>query len=140
MKFFKLIAAIAAGVFLSLGPVFSNAVSSNAPDRDELYDEIVVSAVGFETPKSHIGSAISVITAEDIELLQADFVTDALSHLSGVSFDQDGGMGGVGYLRMRGFDRALCRRRRGRYCFRGSFRPPRRLGISQFTNIRHRQD
>jgi len=106
MKFFKLIAAIAAGVFLSLGPVFSNAVSSNAPDRDELYDEIVVSAVGFETPKSHIGSAISVITAEDIELLQADFVTDALSHLSGVSFDQDGGMGGVGYLRMRGFDRA----------------------------------
>ena len=87
---------------LVAGVELACAESDNAHNT---YDEIVVSAVGFETPKSQIGSALSVINKETIERSQADFVSDVLVNLSGVTFDQEGGMGGVGHLRLRGLDR-----------------------------------
>ncbi|MCH1602367.1 MAG: TonB-dependent receptor [Luminiphilus sp.] len=73
--------------------------------KAEEVDEIIVSATGIPTPISQIGSSVDVITAKDLEQQQITYLQDALKGLKGVTFDQEGGTGGIGYLRMRGLDR-----------------------------------
>ncbi|MCC3861523.1 TonB-dependent receptor plug domain-containing protein [Pseudemcibacter aquimaris] len=63
---------------------------------------IVVSATRTEQPLSNIGSSISVVTAEDIELSQVNFLHDALIRSPGVNYNQNGTFGGVSSLRIRG--------------------------------------
>ena len=66
------------------------------------YDELVITA--FRTPSQldAIGSAYSVITAEDIENRQALTVSDLLRTIPGVEVDRSGPVGTQTALRIRG--------------------------------------
>ncbi|MBT6330205.1 MAG: TonB-dependent receptor, partial [Kordiimonadaceae bacterium] len=68
----------------------------------ETTDVIVTTATRYEKPISDIGSSISVISAEDLELKQITFLQDALSTVPGVSINQNGSFGGISSLRIRG--------------------------------------
>ncbi len=80
-------------------------LAQRGPTGDAAVDELVVTATGMPQPLGEIGSSVSLITADDIKRHQDRLVDAALTRLSGLAFDQDGGTGGVGYLRIRGFDR-----------------------------------
>lgn len=77
-------------------------VLCNTAFAQEQTDVIVVSATRYEQPLSNIGSSISVVTAEDIELSQANFLQDALLRSPGVAINQNGTFGGISSLRIRG--------------------------------------
>lgn len=83
----------------------STSFAQRGPTENMAVDELVVTATGMPQPLGEIGSSVSLITAEDIKRHQDRFVDTALTRLSGLAFDQEGGAGGVGYLRVRGFDR-----------------------------------
>ena len=72
---------------------------------DESWNELIVSATGIATPRDQLGSAVTVLTEADLARLQTPNIVDALVHVPGVSFDQEGVAGGIGYLRIRGLDR-----------------------------------
>lgn len=100
----KSIKFISAFYFFILASFLITPAQSFANDNDPV-PEIIVTAIGVPRPAGEIGSSVSLVTAEDIKRNQDQFVDAALTRLSGVTFDQEGGSGGVGYLRIRGFDR-----------------------------------
>jgi len=65
-------------------------------------DEIVVSAMRAPTPLAETGSAVTIITAETLELRQYAFVADALRDAAGVTLARNGGVGGAASVRLRG--------------------------------------
>lgn len=65
-------------------------------------DPIVVTATRIATPESHIGSSVSVITAEDIARKQYRTVAAALRSVPGVDVVQSGGPGQQTSVFMRG--------------------------------------
>jgi vitamin B12 transporter len=65
-------------------------------------DVIVTTATRYEKPLSNVGSSISVVSADDIEIAQTTFLQDALTTVPGVSINQNGSFGGVSALRIRG--------------------------------------
>lgn len=73
--------------------------------RAQETDEIIVSATGIATPAAQIGASVDVLTAAELEAQQITYLQDALSGLKGVTFAQEGTIGGIGYLRMRGLER-----------------------------------
>jgi vitamin B12 transporter len=54
------------------------------------------------TPIEQVGSAISVITAEDLARRQVRFVADALRDIPGIAVSRSGGIGGQTEVRLRG--------------------------------------
>lgn len=68
----------------------------------ETDDIVVTTATRYEKPISDIGSSISVISAEDLELAQTTFLQDALSTVPGIAINQNGTFGGISSLRIRG--------------------------------------
>ena len=90
------------GVFGASALVLS-ALSAGA--QDTLPDEIVVSATGVPTPAAQIGASVDVINKADISKKNIQLLPDALLGLKGLTFEQEGTTGGIGYLRMRGLDR-----------------------------------
>ena len=76
-----------------------------APALAQEVDEIIVSATGIPTPAAQIGASVDVLTAEDLENQQVIYLQDALRGLKGITFDQEGTIGGIGNVRMRGLDR-----------------------------------
>ena len=90
MKFNKLTAyavVLSSCVALpSLAWAQSDAVSAD-------YEDIVVTASGFEQPREETGQAISVIDRERLELLQAVSVGDALQTIPGVRIAARGSVG-----------------------------------------------
>lgn len=77
-------------------------IYSNILLAQETTDVIVTTATRYEKPISDIGSSISVISAEDLELAQTTFLQDALSSVPGVAINQNGTFGGISSLRIRG--------------------------------------
>lgn len=77
------------------------AVAQNAPATVAL-DEIVVSATGTPTPAREIASAVTVITARDIEQQQRRTLPQALATVPGLNIVQTGGPGGLTSVFMRG--------------------------------------
>ncbi len=67
-------------------------------------EEIVVTATRMATPISTIGSATTVITAQDIEREQAREVIDVLRKVPGLSITQTGSLGGATSIYMRGMN------------------------------------
>ncbi|MCP5382263.1 MAG: TonB-dependent receptor [Kordiimonadaceae bacterium] len=65
-------------------------------------DVIVTSATRYDKPVSNIGSSISVVSAENIEIAQTVFLKDILTKIPGVTATQNGSFGGVSSLRIRG--------------------------------------
>ena len=65
-------------------------------------DEIVVSATGTPTPAREVASAVTVITARDIEQQQRRTLPQALAAVPGLNIVQIGGPGGLTSVFMRG--------------------------------------
>jgi vitamin B12 transporter len=64
--------------------------------------ETVVSATRFPVPIETIGSALTVITAKDIEQKQVKFVSDVLRDVPGVAVNRSGTFGTQTQVRIRG--------------------------------------
>lgn len=64
--------------------------------------EIVVVATGFAQPRDSTGQAITIVTREDLDRLQAVNLADALRSLPGASVAQRGPVGGQTSLFLRG--------------------------------------
>ncbi len=77
-------------------------VPAHADDPGTEQDEIVVSATRTANRFEEVGSAVSLISAEDIELRQYPFAADALRDAPGVSIARNGAFGGVASARIRG--------------------------------------
>ena len=91
--------ALAAGIGLAFVPVFAYDITESSNGAVE---QVVVSANRVETPVSQVGSAVSVITAEEIEKSGATTALDALKDIPGTSISANGGIGTTTYLYMRG--------------------------------------
>lgn len=70
------------------------------PVTDE--DVLIVSATRTPNRFEEVGSAVSLISAEDIELRQYTFAADALRDAPGVTTARNGAFGGVASVRIRG--------------------------------------
>ncbi len=77
--------------------VAAYATSAHAAD-----DEIIVEGLRLPTPIGETGSSVSVITAEDIELRAYQFALDAIATAPGVTVNQNGAIGGLASVRIRG--------------------------------------
>ncbi|WP_119168919.1 TonB-dependent receptor plug domain-containing protein [Algihabitans albus] len=64
--------------------------------------EVVVSASRVPLPSVAVGSAVTVITGEELENKQSRFVADVLREVPGVSVNRTGGFGGLTQVRIRG--------------------------------------
>ncbi len=69
---------------------------------DDGIDQVVVTATRHERDISKIGSSVSVIDKEDIELHQYPFTVEALRNVPGVSVNQNGAFGGQATISIRG--------------------------------------
>jgi vitamin B12 transporter len=78
--------------------------SSATVDQDSVavLDKVVVTATRTETSLRAVGSAISVVTAEEMEIRQDDMVTDALRGVPGLALKQTAGPGSDASVFMRG--------------------------------------
>ena len=65
-------------------------------------DQIVVEGTRLDQTATEIGSSVSVITAEDIEVQGVNFVLDAIATAPGVTINQNGTFGGSASVRIRG--------------------------------------
>ncbi|MEQ8935226.1 MAG: TonB-dependent receptor plug domain-containing protein, partial [Amphiplicatus sp.] len=73
-----------------------------APAFAENDDTIVVSATKSPLPLSQVGSAVTVIEADEIAERQYQFVADALAQTAGLAIARNGSLGGQAALRIRG--------------------------------------
>lgn len=67
-----------------------------------LTESVVVSASQVEMPLARTGDSVSVVTARDLQLLQAETVADGLRAVPGISVARNGGRGSVTSLFPRG--------------------------------------
>lgn len=93
--------AIGAGLGAA-APALSQS-SDSAPVPAAVIDEIIVTASRRPQPVEQLGSAVSVITAEDIERQQLTALDEVLERTPGVSITRSGGVGQNTQVRMRGF-------------------------------------
>ncbi|MGF1623193.1 MAG: TonB-dependent receptor plug domain-containing protein [Rhodomicrobiaceae bacterium] len=63
---------------------------------------IVISASRFAEAESKVGSAVTVISRDEIEAAKADNVAELLETVAGVSVNQAGGIGGTANVTIRG--------------------------------------
>lgn len=73
-----------------------------AEDDVQLMPEIVVSASRTPMPSKEIGSAVTVITAEELEQRQVRVVSDVLRDVPGVTVSRTGPVGSQTQIRIRG--------------------------------------
>lgn len=80
-------------------PAFAETADSERPG-----DEIIVTASrsGEGVPASQLGSAVTVIDSEALELRQTRIVSDVLRDVPGVAVTRIGGVGGQTQIRIRG--------------------------------------
>lgn len=71
-------------------------------NRDATHGEMVVTANRVETESEKIGSAVTVITAEQIERSQKQTVAEILRDVPGLAVSQTGGAGRTTAIRIRG--------------------------------------
>lgn len=93
---FKAALLCSAGAFAWSG----SAAAQDAADGS--VETITVGALRLPTPISESGTAISIITAKDLDDLGVDFVLDALTLAPGVTINQNGAIGGQAAVRIRG--------------------------------------
>lgn len=78
------------------------ALLPNAVWAQEYADEIVVTANGFEQPRSQTGQAITIIDEDRLDELQAVSISDALKTLPGVTVVTRGPVGSQSAVFLRG--------------------------------------
>ena len=72
---------------------------STEPDDPDL---LVVIGSRLNQTEAEIGSSVSIITADDIDLMGYDFALDAIASAPGVTINQNGSFGGTATVRIRG--------------------------------------
>ena len=77
-------------------------IPAMAEEKIEQHPEIIVSASRIPLPAQEVGSAVTVITAEDIERKQVRIVSDLLREVPGVAVNRSGAVGGFTQVRIRG--------------------------------------
>lgn len=77
-------------------------LAQSADDDATTLDTVVIEGSRLGQTKTEIGSAVSIITADDIEDLGFDFAVDAVASTPGVTINQNGSFGGVASVRIRG--------------------------------------
>lgn len=88
---------------MALAIVSNGVIQINANANSVEYnDEVIVTAAQTELPRFAVGSAISVITSEDIEKRGTTFVTDLLREVPGLAVSQTGVQGTSTQVRIRG--------------------------------------
>lgn len=80
----------------------SPGLTQTAPDGPVRLPETVVSATRTEIPLTHVGSAVTVITGEEMEREQIKLVSDALRKVPGLAVSRTGGVGALTQVRIRG--------------------------------------
>ena len=90
------------GFGAALGVTVAACGSASAQEALPRTPEVVVSASRVPEPADEVGSAVSVITAEDIVRLQARTVSDILQTAPGVAVSRSGPTGSLTQVRMRG--------------------------------------
>ncbi len=65
-------------------------------------NEVVVTATRTEIPQSQVGSALTVITREELEARQTRFVGDVLREVPGLAVNRSGAAGQLAQVRIRG--------------------------------------
>ncbi|MCC3306183.1 TonB-dependent receptor plug domain-containing protein [Sneathiella sp. HT1-7] len=89
---------LASGSFLAI----IIAMSVLADDTTQLMPEIVVSASRTPLPSMEIGSAVTVITADELEKRQVRIVSDVLRDVPGIAVNRTGPVGSQTQIRIRG--------------------------------------
>ena len=88
-------------ILVTLSSLLSIQVSTADDDPDPLRT-IVVTASRNPIPQSRTGSSVTVIDTNDISARQSHFVADLLRQVPGLSVSQNGNLGGLTQVRMRG--------------------------------------
>ena len=84
-------------------PADPNAPAAAAPEATEAEpSEIVITATRLATPRREVASAVTIITADDIQRKAAVTVADALRDVPGVSVVRQGSLGHVTSVFLRG--------------------------------------
>jgi vitamin B12 transporter len=91
----KLLILVAAGASFVVSPVF--AISDN-----DTLDQIIVTGARAPISADNIGSAVTVITRDDIESRQARYVSDLLRAVPGFAVSHSGVLGSQTQVRVRG--------------------------------------
>jgi vitamin B12 transporter len=87
---------------LALGLHIAASTPAWAQSALDLLPETVVTASRVETPAAQVGSAVTVLTAEDLQRPQIRFVSDALRATPGVAVSRTSGAGSQTSVRIRG--------------------------------------
>ncbi len=97
------VAALFAAVLILVSPLVY-ADQSGAEDRNpsEAKLETVVGATRMETPASHVGSSVTVISAEELKANQYQWVFEALRQVPGVDVVRSGSFGAITSVFIRG--------------------------------------
>ncbi len=100
-------AAGALTLILSAPALLGSPGAARAQDAQDAQDvtvapEVVVSASHVPVPSREVGSAVTVLTEQDLEDRQVRFVGDVLRDVPGVAFGRSGGMGSLSQVRIRG--------------------------------------
>jgi vitamin B12 transporter len=90
-----LLILVAAGASFVISPVFA------ASDNDTL-DQIIVTGARAPISAGNVGSAVTVITRDDIESRQARYVSDLLRAVPGFAVSHSGVLGSQTQVRVRG--------------------------------------
>src|ERR1700675_1998770 len=65
-------------------------------------DPVIVTATKVETPQSHLGAAVTVITDDEVRTFNYAGVEEALRNVPGVEIARSGGLGRTTSIRIRG--------------------------------------
>ena len=104
MKSFKLLLAASAAMLPAM-PAFAQDEDGGYPFSTDVYrdaQEIVVVATGVEQPARESGRAVTLVTRDDLDRVQAVSIADVLSTVPGISVTRNGGAGGFSAVRIRG--------------------------------------
>ena len=92
----------AIGLLIAIANIGATPVMAAQPAAAQQMDELVVTATRLATPRGRVASAVTVITAEDIQRRQYRSVAQALRSVPGLHVVQTGGPGQQTSVFMRG--------------------------------------
>ena len=70
--------------------------------EDKVLDIVIVEGSRLNQTETEIGSSVSIISADDIELIGYQFALDAVAAAPGATINQNGAFGGLASVRIRG--------------------------------------
>lgn len=76
--------------------------AQTADETVNTLDTVVIVGSRLDQTATEVGTSVSVITAEEIDILGYDFAVDAVASAPGVTINQNGAYGGTATVRIRG--------------------------------------